>query len=1052
LEQDYILKQFAATITSPETALGKDFWARVYAKVQEKFGVTDIPTDAFNKVWIMPDKAVVYEKGATAYIVENRLKVLTEQDYLALANNSATSSAAPEGDAKNVNSIYSQIVREVLIPEITREVNEGKNFANLRQIYHSLLLAAWYKVKVKNSILNSGFADKGKIAGSELADKTVKDQIYAQYVEAFKKGVYNYIKEDVDAATQETIPRKYFSGGAVADYSQAIAQNDSRIAFVSDEAMLPQNDQKLAVFSARMDRAADAAQGAANESPFLSNLVSQSNRHDAQWVPVASSARDVTTEFASQINSARQVEGVDGLVDRIKIMKVSGLEEGFVFDRKGRILYLSDDFKTTDPGTGSFDRVTGLLIFLAIAKIVPEYLYPNNRDAWEKADLLVKGKAAKAVFDWAKKTYQSQPLFVQKIEKIEQVVNNFKSVLWATGDTPIQSAVDGIFSNTPELRNMTVNEDGLKVAKAAQQEILNRVEVMMSLMAIQILFEGANRKQEFPAYENLGGATRTFNTYTSAGQLSSKFNPITIAHLAVTILTAYVESGVDTFYVNVSEFDPRKADIERTFAQRVGLANEVNKLFAGLVTILPAHKDIKVWNGEEVFGNIVWSRSQNRSPKGPRVKQAYTAGGDHFYVFAPDRIEGTLVGFTDVRNPKIRQYFQYYAAKSFQYYTGDDNAPPGEMTGRIRGWQAWQYLLKQQSLLTSMGARPFFTSPEHFESMLAGNSKFNKAQREKIAADIVYDQGRRVKVINDLLAAKTEEEFNQVLATAEILPNLDTFGKLYLIQKSYPKMDIVFAHTNRKEDMGRDILRDTLIRNKELSVVNVLGLDQPVSATLTRLGLISMAYSIMNGENKFPAGYLYGASGEQLSSLVKSPEIIETLLFQEGLDIPYVFNAMWHPQELQKAQDEVHKQFQKRYPEVLISEQVSGYNIVDRKKYETAANTVRVTSGGRIAEVTYYLRGRFNGAGYKEYRVIYKKSFGDDMLILRAQQYIKMLNTRLSVGIPVKDFSDPAQKEEVQQEDLASSDPLGGIDFNLDNVFFFLIWTLPCFKKAISAD
>jgi len=43
------------------------------------------------------------------------------------------------------------------------------------------------------------------------------DYIYQRYLKAFKKGVYNYIKEDVDSLTQETIPRKYFSGGA--DYS-----------------------------------------------------------------------------------------------------------------------------------------------------------------------------------------------------------------------------------------------------------------------------------------------------------------------------------------------------------------------------------------------------------------------------------------------------------------------------------------------------------------------------------------------------------------------------------------------------------------------------------------------------------------------------------------------------------------------------------------------------------------------------------------------------------------------------------------------------------------
>ena len=37
--------------------------------------------------------------------------------------------------------------------------------------------------------------------------------IYQRYLKAFKKGVYNYIKEEPNPVTQEMIPKKYFSGG-----------------------------------------------------------------------------------------------------------------------------------------------------------------------------------------------------------------------------------------------------------------------------------------------------------------------------------------------------------------------------------------------------------------------------------------------------------------------------------------------------------------------------------------------------------------------------------------------------------------------------------------------------------------------------------------------------------------------------------------------------------------------------------------------------------------------------------------------------------------------
>ncbi|OGW97884.1 MAG: hypothetical protein A2Z81_04160, partial [Omnitrophica WOR_2 bacterium GWA2_45_18] len=107
------------------------------------------------------------------------------------------------------------IIREIIIPEIEKEVNEGKNFAPLRQIYYSLILAKWYKETVKNSLLSKVYVDQNKITGVNLDDPAMREKIYDRYMEAYKKGVYDYIKEDYDAVSQEVIPRKYFSGGEV---------------------------------------------------------------------------------------------------------------------------------------------------------------------------------------------------------------------------------------------------------------------------------------------------------------------------------------------------------------------------------------------------------------------------------------------------------------------------------------------------------------------------------------------------------------------------------------------------------------------------------------------------------------------------------------------------------------------------------------------------------------------------------------------------------------------------------------------------------------------
>lgn len=211
LAQDYLLKQLASSLTNPDSNLGEQFWARVYERAYQEYGTTDIPTDTFNKVWIMPDKAVIFEKNNAVHVLENHLKVMTDKDYLAMKNN-ASGQAASEVD--KLADITSDVLKEVLLPVIEKEVNEGKSFAPLRQVYSGMLLATWYKRTLKESILGKLYADKGKVKGVDQDPKS-NQEIFEKYVQAFRKGVFNMIKEDVDRYSQELIPRKYFSGGTI---------------------------------------------------------------------------------------------------------------------------------------------------------------------------------------------------------------------------------------------------------------------------------------------------------------------------------------------------------------------------------------------------------------------------------------------------------------------------------------------------------------------------------------------------------------------------------------------------------------------------------------------------------------------------------------------------------------------------------------------------------------------------------------------------------------------------------------------------------------------
>ena len=218
LAQDYLLKQLTASLMYPEENIGSEFWKQVYAGTQAKLGTTQVPMNTFNKIWIVPDRAVVYVNDNNIFVSESHLKIMLDEDYLALESNVDSTKHGlgnmTKNDVQQISEQAKEAIRKVLIPEIEREVNEGKNFANLRQIFNSMILATWYKNNLKESVLGNVYVNSNKTNGIELENKNVKEEIYNQYIEAFKKGVYNYIKEDFDESTQQIIPRKYFSGGA----------------------------------------------------------------------------------------------------------------------------------------------------------------------------------------------------------------------------------------------------------------------------------------------------------------------------------------------------------------------------------------------------------------------------------------------------------------------------------------------------------------------------------------------------------------------------------------------------------------------------------------------------------------------------------------------------------------------------------------------------------------------------------------------------------------------------------------------------------------------
>ena len=145
---------------------------------------------------------------------------MLEQDYLKNSPNAITSSVDytfKDERSKALNEYSTQLIRELIIPKLNKEINSSKRYAGLRQVYYSLILSRWFKSRFK------GLSPKGtdpnfvdlidKQDLTNLTSKTTWDKstYFQAYKKSFTQGEYN-IQEAVYTPTGQVI-RSYMSGG-----------------------------------------------------------------------------------------------------------------------------------------------------------------------------------------------------------------------------------------------------------------------------------------------------------------------------------------------------------------------------------------------------------------------------------------------------------------------------------------------------------------------------------------------------------------------------------------------------------------------------------------------------------------------------------------------------------------------------------------------------------------------------------------------------------------------------------------------------------------------
>lgn len=848
LAQDYILKQLTASMIYPEDRLGHEFWQRVYQKAKAQYGTTEIPINTFNKVWILADSATVVEKNDRAFIVNARLKVMLEEDYLALRKNSGRELLPVEGSriaVKNeANTIGSQIIREIVIPELEKEVNTGANFANLRQIFHAFVLATWYKKALKQAILNQVYTNKFKIAGITSDDPKVVEKIYSQYLQAYKKGVFNFIKEEPDGNTGKNTVRKYFSGGTVL--------SSERIVYSNDLAQLPFDalDEVAVLFSpdtAMVARAfAPSTFSPPGMTPAGQKTYSPDNvRHLKLSEPNKSkilAARNIKERFAAQFVAARRFLGgkarrmrpddpeksrlneavlkIDDV--EVKLVDPGVLRYGYALDKVNNIIYLDKKGEGMVQNPDYFEFLTREIIRM-VAGHKYAYLYAFENYTDKVRDKFGVGSGS-----------EPTEIIRKNREALLLPVDEQGKPVPQTADA-LEKIIQGIIHDSPARKLVPIPPDDNSYNIMRESNAL--MEENFYEIGVYFLNDIVDKSGDLKAFMNHFNSSltmmRSFLVF-----FATKANPITLAHLNVTIASVMKEA-IRYFgqgekltimdLVNISKEDPlRKPQVGKTYEPRLYFASFVlSAIFGAIVQTLPEDKELEKFidylkrdsqlsqfvSKEEVGGvpqEKVFDRLNGEENLHRLIRVfhiigikmfGYPIGGDHLRVFAK-REGGDFVKADHIDNQLTRDLVVYYPKINPRFY-------------------ADLIIGQHQS---------------------GGTKIFDETSR-------VPEQVALKKLYEALLNAKNDNEIFHIVENAAYLPSLDTCGKLAIINSEYGNdMDLVLFHTVRGGEDITDVFRDQLTKGtkvlgraiKGVPIIDVKGIKAPMNAAGIREALIKV--------------------------------------------------------------------------------------------------------------------------------------------------------------------------------------------------------------------
>jgi phosphomannomutase len=231
LEADLQLKKDMAHFMSPQCPEGRVYWDKMYKKASELFGSDNVEINTVTRPWIVPGEIIIREAGDSAYVYKAGLKVMLEQDHVAGA-------VYPFEDERyeSLNAYSADLVRETILPQLTRVVNSSEYYAAVRQVFYSLVLARWFKNKFHGT--QTGYAaliNSRDLAGLKSSKAWSKDPYFKEYEASFSSGVY-VVNDRIDTPTGQTL-RRCLSGGF--DFTSGMSGNNDQFGLFKVENPAP---------------------------------------------------------------------------------------------------------------------------------------------------------------------------------------------------------------------------------------------------------------------------------------------------------------------------------------------------------------------------------------------------------------------------------------------------------------------------------------------------------------------------------------------------------------------------------------------------------------------------------------------------------------------------------------------------------------------------------------------------------------------------------------------------------------------------------------------